>query len=78
MKKANLLVVLVVLFLVASCSNHTQQIMSRTTTPVNVDVISYFPQCAPVKLFRRLREVKRLVLSVKDREKLPAQAVDRS
>ena len=43
MKKANLLSGLVVLFLVAGCSNHSQQFIPRTAAPANAAVLSFFP-----------------------------------
>jgi hypothetical protein len=43
MKKANLLAVLVVLFTVVGCSNHTQQILPRTAAPAGAVVTSFFP-----------------------------------
>jgi hypothetical protein len=43
MKIANMREVLVVSFLVAGCSNQTQQVISRTTSPINVGVTSSSP-----------------------------------
>jgi hypothetical protein len=46
MKKANVLVVLVVLFMVAGCSNHMQQVLPRTVAPASAGVTT-FSQSAP-------------------------------
>jgi hypothetical protein len=43
MKKANVLVVSVVLFMVAGCSNHTDQVIPRTVVPANAGVASFSP-----------------------------------
>jgi hypothetical protein len=43
MTKANVLVVLVVLFMVAGCSNHTQQVIPRTIAPTSTGAASYSP-----------------------------------
>ena len=43
MKKANLLTELVVLFLVAGCSNPSHQVIPRTAAPTNAAVLSFFP-----------------------------------
>lgn len=43
MKKANVLVVSVVLFMVAGCSNHTQQVIPKTVAPAGAGVASYSP-----------------------------------
>jgi uncharacterized lipoprotein NlpE involved in copper resistance len=43
MKKANLLAVLAVTFMVAGCSNHTQQVISRTAAPTSAGMTSLFP-----------------------------------
>jgi len=43
MKKARVLVVLAVLFMVAGCSNHTQKVIPRTTAPARARVASFFP-----------------------------------
>jgi hypothetical protein len=41
MKKASVLVVLVVVFMVARYSNHTQQVLSGTVAPASSDVVSF-------------------------------------
>jgi hypothetical protein len=41
MKKANALVLLVVLFMVVGCSNHAQQVLPRTVAPVGAGVTSF-------------------------------------
>jgi hypothetical protein len=43
MKKTNVLVVLVVLFMVAGCSNHTQRVIPRTVASASASVASYSP-----------------------------------
>ena len=43
MKEDNLLALLVVLFIVAGCSNHTQQVIPRNAAPASVGVASFFP-----------------------------------
>jgi hypothetical protein len=46
MKKANVLVVSVVFFIVAGCSNHTQQVLPNTAPPASAGVVS-FSRSAP-------------------------------
>ncbi len=43
MKKANLLAVLIVLFIVAGCSNHPEQVIPRTAALASAGVTSFFP-----------------------------------
>ena len=43
MRKANALVLLVVLFMVVGCSNHAQQVLPRTVAPVGAGVTSFSP-----------------------------------
>jgi hypothetical protein len=43
MKKTNVLVVSAVLFMVAGCSNHTENVISRTVAPASADGASFSP-----------------------------------
>jgi hypothetical protein len=51
MKKTNVLVVLVVLFMVAGCSNHTQQVIPRTVAPARAGAASFSPSVPTSQTF---------------------------
>jgi hypothetical protein len=46
MRKANVLVVLAVLFMVAGCSNHTQQVIPRNVASASAGVASFSPSAS--------------------------------
>jgi len=79
MKKDKLLSVLVVLFIVAGCSNHTQQVVPRNVAPASPGVASFFPSSPTSQTVSELRgqEMAAPVREITERAKpdlLPAIA----
>jgi hypothetical protein len=71
MRKANVLVLLVVLLMVAGCSNHTQEVIPSTAPPASARVASFFPSASTSQTVSEAPgpELAPLVPEVTDRAK---------